>query len=177
MTPDAPDRARNARFRSGEGPTEPFDDLDDGLGVDLRHRLEIEFPDGRLDVGADVGREQHDRLVEPPGPQLAGTHTQPVPIDLEVARFELALELHVLEQRIEAELNYNTALFDQATAQRLAGDFESVLRALTADPQTRLLGVQLPSEQAQGGAGSSARGPAGAGTAIRRSRRAGVQRR
>jgi hypothetical protein len=104
-----------------------------------------------------------------PALELEGTQTQPVPVDLGRARFELALELHVLEERIEAELNYSTALFDEPTVQRLAGDFESVLRTLTAHPQTRLLGVQLASEPMT----EDGRGAPRAGAGIRRFRRAG----
>jgi amino acid adenylation domain-containing protein len=108
------------------------------------------------------------RVGDSPGLELVGTRTQPLPIDLELARFELALELQVLEDRIEAELNYNVALFDQATVQRLACDFESVLRTLTAEPDTRLLAVQLSSEQAT----QDANGAPGVGATIRRFRQA-----
>jgi amino acid adenylation domain-containing protein len=112
------------------------------------------------------------RVGDAPRLELAGTHTQPVPVDLGLARFELALELHVLEERIEAKLNYNIELFDQPTVQLMAGDFESVLRTFTADPHTRLLSLQLASAQRQDGAGPSITGPASAGAAIRRFRQA-----
>jgi amino acid adenylation domain-containing protein len=104
-----------------------------------------------------------------PGLELAGTRTQPVPVDLGVARFELALELQVLDERIDAELTYNVALFDQPTVRRLAGDFESVLRTVTSDPRTRLLSVELASEPTmQDGVGAP-----GTRAAIRSFRRAG----
>jgi hypothetical protein len=109
------------------------------------------------------------RVGDAPALELEGTQTQPVPVDLGLARFELALELHVLEEGIEAELNYSTALFDESTVQRLAGDFESVLRTLTAHPHTRLLGVQLASEPMT----EDGRGAPRAGAGIRRFRRAG----
>ena len=63
-------------------------------------------------------------------------------------------------------------LFDQPTVQLMAGDFESVLRTFTADPHTRLLGLQLASAQRQDGAGPGMSGPASAGAAIRRFRQA-----
>lgn len=114
------------------------------------------------------------RVGDGPRLQLQGTRTQPVPVDLGLARFDLALELHVLEDGIEAELNYNVALFDPPTVQRLAADFESVLRRLTAEPDTRLLGVKLASEQTTRDGGDA---PAGGGAAIRRFRQAGGSRR
>jgi hypothetical protein len=112
------------------------------------------------------------RVGDGPRLDLKGTRTQPVPVDLRLARFDLALELHVLEDGIEAELNYNVALFDPATVRRLAGDLESVLRTLIADPDTRLLGVQVASEQAD----RDNVAPAGGGAAIRSFRRAGDSR-
>jgi amino acid adenylation domain-containing protein len=137
-----------------------------------------------LELVVEAVRPQRDPAVHPlfqvnfrvtvgdiPRFELPATRTKPVGVDLGLARFELALELHVLEERIEAELNYNVALFDRATVERLAGDFESVLRRLSAEPNTRLLGVQLPSEEASmQGAGA----PASTMAAIRHFRRAGT---
>jgi amino acid adenylation domain-containing protein len=101
------------------------------------------------------------RVGESPQLELAGARTQSVPVEMGLARFELSLELHLLEERIEAELSYNVALFDQGTVERLALDFESLLRTVLAQPEIRLLGVQLPSEQAvHGGEGALAGGPA-----------------
>jgi amino acid adenylation domain-containing protein len=88
------------------------------------------------------------RVGDPPALRLAGTSTEPVPVDLHLARFELSLELHLHDDRIEGELNYDVALFDPATVERLAGDFEAVLRSLTRAPDDRLLSVPLASEQA-----------------------------
>jgi amino acid adenylation domain-containing protein len=87
------------------------------------------------------------RVGDSPTLELAEARSWPVPVDLGLARFELSLELHVLEERIEAELNYNLARFDRGTAQRLARDFQSLLRVLLANPDTRLLSVQLASTQ------------------------------
>jgi amino acid adenylation domain-containing protein len=134
-----------------------------------------------LELVVDAVRPERDPSVHPlfqvnfrvrvgdsPALELAGTRAEPVPVDLGLARFELSLELHVLQERIEAELNYNLARFDRGTAQRLAGDFHSLLRTLVANPDTRLLGVQLASTQtAQDGGGDQE----GAGGGIRRFRR------
>ncbi|HEX5851851.1 MAG TPA: amino acid adenylation domain-containing protein, partial [Solirubrobacteraceae bacterium] len=106
------------------------------------------------------------RVGDAPALELEGTRAQPLPVDLGHARFELALELHVLEESIEAELNYNVARFDAPTVARLAGDFEALLRALATEPDTRLLSVTLASERADQGAPVGGRG-------IRSFRRAG----
>ncbi|MBA3806789.1 MAG: amino acid adenylation domain-containing protein [Solirubrobacterales bacterium] len=86
------------------------------------------------------------RVGDGPRLDLEGTETRQVAVDLGLARFDLALELHMLEDRIEAELNYNVALFDGPSVERLAGDLEAMLRTLTGAPETRLLGVQIASQ-------------------------------
>jgi amino acid adenylation domain-containing protein len=90
------------------------------------------------------------RVGEPPGVELAGTRSEPVEVDLGLARFDLSLELSLHEDRIEGELTYNVAMFDQRTAERMAGDLGSLLRTLTAQPDTRLLAVRLACEQSSG---------------------------
>ena len=79
---------------------------------------------------------------------LDGAQTSLVPVDLGLARFDLALELHVLDDGIAGEFNYNTALFDDSTIERLAVDFESLLRQVVGDPSRRLLGYELADEAA-----------------------------
>jgi amino acid adenylation domain-containing protein len=169
------------RVRLGGNPT--FDELltrvRDSVLASYEHQ---EVP---LELVVEAIRPRRDPAVHPlfqvnfrvrvgdaPRLELAGTRTQPVPVDLGLARFELALELHVLEERIEAKLNYNIELFDQPTVQLMASDFESALRTLTADPHTRLLSLQLASAQGQDGADLGISGPAGASAAIRRFRQA-----
>ncbi len=88
------------------------------------------------------------RVGDPPVLALDGAQTSLVPVDLGLARFDLALELHVLDDGIAAEFNYNTALFDDSTIERLAVDFESLLRQVVGDPSRRLLGYELADEAA-----------------------------
>jgi len=83
------------------------------------------------------------RVGAPPTLDLAGTQTSRVAVDLGFARFDLALELHLLDDRILGELIYNTALFEQDSAARLAADFETLLRQAVTRPQTRLLSFEL----------------------------------
>ncbi len=90
------------------------------------------------------------RVGAPPVLALGGTNTSLVPVDLGLARFDLALELHLLDDRIAGELNYNTALFERDTVERLAADFESLLRQCVAAPSTRLLSIDLAEPPASG---------------------------
>jgi amino acid adenylation domain-containing protein len=169
------------RVRLGGNPT--FDELltrvRDSVLASYEHQ---EVP---LELVVEAVRPRRDPAVHPlfqvnfrvrvgdaPGLELTGTHTRPEPVDLGLARFELALELHVLEERIEAKLNYNIELFDRPTVVRMAGDFESVLRTVTEDPHTRLLSLQLASAQRQDGAVPSISVSPTPGAAIRRFRQA-----
>jgi amino acid adenylation domain-containing protein len=83
------------------------------------------------------------RVGAPPVLQLAGTQTSLVPVDLGLARFDLALELHLLDDALEAEFGYNTALFEPQTIRRLATDFERLLDQALRDPRRRLLSLEL----------------------------------
>ncbi|MDQ6606649.1 MAG: amino acid adenylation domain-containing protein, partial [Actinomycetota bacterium] len=88
------------------------------------------------------------RVGDPPVLALGEAQTSLVPVDLGLARFDLALELHVRDDGIAAEFNYNTALFHGPTIERLARDFESLLEQVLADPSRRLLGYELTEEAA-----------------------------
>ncbi len=107
--------------------------------------------------------------VEPPAvPRLGEAETTRVPVDPGFAAFELALDLHVLADGIVGEFIYNTALFDRDTVVRLAADYGALLRQVVSAPETRLLALEIASEQ---GDGAGAR--AGSGAAIRSFRRTG----
>jgi non-ribosomal peptide synthetase component F len=99
------------------------------------------------------------RVGPPPPLELSGTRTSPVPVDLGLARFDLALELHVLEDRIVGELNYNTALFEAKSVAHLAADFEALLRQAVSSPQTRLLSLELTGDRSVDAEGEDAPTP------------------
>jgi amino acid adenylation domain-containing protein len=106
------------------------------------------------------------RIGPPPVLDLAPARTHSVPVDLGLARFDLALELHLLDDRLTAEFNYNTALFRSETIEGLAADFEALLRESLADPERRLLSLSLP----ESGATASEESPAPRPSGIRRFR-------
>jgi amino acid adenylation domain-containing protein/FkbM family methyltransferase len=99
------------------------------------------------------------RVGAPATLELDGTQTSPLPVDLGLARFDLALELHVLDDRILGELNYNTALFEPDSIARLAADFEALLRQAVNSPQARLLSFELTDDQGADSDGHAAPGP------------------
>ena len=86
------------------------------------------------------------RVDAPVKPELDGTVTSRVPVDPAFAAFDLALDLHVHEERIIGEFLYNTNLFDRGSVERIAEDFEALLRQILDRPGTRLLALELPSD-------------------------------
>ena len=105
------------------------------------------------------------RVEPPPKPELHGTTTSTVRVDAGFAAFDLALDLHVLDDGIEAEFIYNEDLFEISSIERLAADFDGLLRQVLQEPQARLLSLELPSDH-----GVAAGGSPTPGTSIRRFR-------
>jgi non-ribosomal peptide synthetase component F len=87
------------------------------------------------------------RVDAPAKPELDGTVTSRVPVDPGFAAFDLALDLHVLEERITGEFLYNTNLFGPGSIERIAADFEGLVRDVLERPDARLLALELPSER------------------------------
>lgn len=133
--------------------------------VPFEHVVEAVRPQRDLGVNPLFQVNFRVRVEPPPTLELSGVTTDTLPVDVGFARFDLALELHVLESGIAAEFVYNTDLFDRSSIERLAGDFEGLLRQVLARPEVRLLSLELPSERAVGPGGTPARG-----TSIRRFR-------
>jgi non-ribosomal peptide synthetase component F len=79
-------------------------------------------------------------LHNTPSPRLnlAGLEIEAVEIDPGTAKLDLTLELRESEGGIGGSLEYNTELFDQPTAARMAGDLVGLLASGLADPQCRL---------------------------------------
>jgi hypothetical protein len=83
------------------------------------------------------------RVGEPPVLRLSGAETSLYPVDLGLARFDFSLELHLFDDRLEAEFNYNIALFEASTIARFAADFERLLAQAVVEPSRRLLAFEL----------------------------------
>ena len=89
------------------------------------------------------------RVDRPATPEFSDATSSRVPVDAGFAAFELALDLHVLEEGIIGEFFYNVDLFDSASIERLSEDFAALLAQVLANPGARLLALELPSEQLQ----------------------------
>ncbi len=83
------------------------------------------------------------RVAPPIMPRLAlaGVALSPLPIDLQYAKFDLALELHLRDDGIGGHVEYNRALFADSTARAVADAYDDTLRAVLAEPDMRLLTV------------------------------------
>jgi amino acid adenylation domain-containing protein len=76
-------------------------------------------------------------LQNAPGGQLEFGDARLEPMDLETgtAKFELTLSLEETEHGVHGFLEYDTDLFDTATAERLVREFETLLTGIVADPE------------------------------------------
>jgi non-ribosomal peptide synthetase component F len=96
--------------------------------------------------------------------RIAGLETTRLRIDSGLARFDLALDIELLESAIQGYVRYNRDLFEPATIGRLADDFVDLLRDALADPDRRLLSFGLSGWRDGSGTGtqlSAAAGPRG----------------
>ncbi|MBA2675394.1 non-ribosomal peptide synthetase, partial [Ramlibacter sp.] len=65
--------------------------------------------------------------------ELPGLQLQMVGGDHGIAKFDLSLSLSETGERIAGGIEYSTALFDRETIERIAGAFETLLRAMVDD--------------------------------------------
>ncbi|MCY1021696.1 non-ribosomal peptide synthetase [Pyxidicoccus sp. MSG2] len=83
-------------------------------------------------------------LQQPPVlPTLDGVRASRVDVEEEVSPFELSLLLHEEEGEVRGSLEYNTALFEPATAARFAARYLTLLEAAAARPDTRVSALPL----------------------------------
>lgn len=73
------------------------------------------------------------------------------PLDGHPAQFDLTLMMAEAEGTLLASLNYNLALFDEATVERMLAHLETLLAGIAADPAKRIADYPLvsPKERAQ----------------------------
>src|SRR5262249_44507352 len=74
--------------------------------------------------------------------------------DLPAAKFDLSFLAEAHADTLWMELSYATALFDQATIQRLLGNFKVLLQGVVENPDRRLSGLPgLPEAEPRRGLG------------------------
>jgi amino acid adenylation domain-containing protein len=105
----------------------PFETLIEALGLDpdptLRRELQVMFVVEHLPSAR---------------PQLVGLSIEPVAVPVTSARFDLALFVLVSGSGFELHWEYRHDLLDEATAIRLAGRFERLLRRLLTNPSEQI---------------------------------------
>nr|WP_318646575.1 non-ribosomal peptide synthetase [Pseudomonas sp. Pdm06] len=79
---------------------------------------------------------------EATGLELGDISLQGLGVTSRTAKFDVLLDMALIDGRLFGALEYATALFDPATMERYLGYLESVLRAMVADEQT--LVAQIP---------------------------------
>src|SRR5262249_24277010 len=84
-----------------------------------------------------------------PSADLPGLQLTPVEMDSGTAKFDLLLALAETEQGLAGSLEYNTDLFEAATARRLLSHFRNLLEAAIADPARRLSKLPLLTDPEQ----------------------------
>jgi amino acid adenylation domain-containing protein len=75
--------------------------------------------------------------------ELAGALLSPLPVDNGVSPYDLTVNLTPEAGGLSGVLEYNTDLFDQATAERLAGHFVTLLEGALAAPDAPLARLEL----------------------------------
>jgi amino acid adenylation domain-containing protein len=65
---------------------------------------------------------------------LGGLRVEPFPLEQTVTQFDLTLKLTELGEDLAGAFEYSTDLFDAPTVSRMAGHFQTLLRAVVADP-------------------------------------------
>ena len=74
---------------------------------------------------------------------LGGIELESLGLEQQAAMLDLTLTMVDSEGKLAASLQYNTDLFDAATIDRLAKDFESLISAAVANPQQRISDLPL----------------------------------
>ncbi|MEO6191566.1 MAG: amino acid adenylation domain-containing protein [Thermoanaerobaculia bacterium] len=69
-----------------------------------------------------------------------------MPVEEQIAQFDLTLTMGESEGALAAAFNYNSDLFDGETVERMARHFETLLAGLAADPESRLADLPLLTE-------------------------------
>ena len=80
---------------------------------------------------------QERQLLELPGVRTVGS----IDIDIGFSRFDLALELQIEGGELGGYFEYDEDLFDAATIDLLAADFEQLVRKVVVAPETPILAL------------------------------------
>ncbi|MEH2041209.1 non-ribosomal peptide synthetase [Nostoc sp.] len=70
---------------------------------------------------------------------LPGVSLSPLSVEESTAKFDLTLVVQEQKEELVATLEYNTDLFEPATAERMLGHWQTLLESVVANPEQRLL--------------------------------------
>jgi amino acid adenylation domain-containing protein len=93
------------------------------------------------------------------GWRLPGLTVEELPVDNDIAKFDLSFFFRDAGPRLLLTLEYRTALFEHGTIERLAGHLTRLLRAFAARPQRRLSELDLRSDEERRAARTAAPAP------------------
>ncbi|PBC41070.1 non-ribosomal peptide synthetase [Rhodococcus sp. ACPA4] len=133
---DLLDAVRESDLAAFEHADLPFDVLVDALDLDRSTPRHPVF---------QVMLSYHQNLVSPQV-SVHGAHLHAEPLEPATAKFDLELTLVAGDSdnpEITGSLRFAHALFDEDTAVRIAARFESVARAVIADPSTTIADIEL----------------------------------
>src|SRR4051812_45761515 len=80
---------------------------------------------------------------------LSGLTVEPAPVTGGLAKFDLNLSLHEVEDGLVASFDYPTDLFDKTTVERMAGHYRTLLERLAGHPATPLSRIGMLTEAEQ----------------------------
>ncbi|HYN21944.1 MAG TPA: amino acid adenylation domain-containing protein [Thermoanaerobaculia bacterium] len=75
--------------------------------------------------------------------EVGGLRLRHVPLPQRIAQFDLTLSMGEAGGSLAGSLDFNTDLFDRATADRMVGSFQTLLEAAVADPGRRVSELPL----------------------------------
>ncbi|MFE4499937.1 amino acid adenylation domain-containing protein [Rhodococcus sp. NPDC056743] len=136
---DLLDTVRESDLAAFEHADLPFDVLVDALDLDRSTPRHPVF---------QIMLSYHQNLVSPQV-NVHGVHLHAQPLEPETAKFDLELTLVAGDSdnpEITGSLRFARALFDEDTAARIAARFDSVARAVIADPQITISDIALLTE-------------------------------
>jgi len=75
--------------------------------------------------------------------QVSGVTFQLMSLDSSAVNYDLMLSLWQAEERLIGSLEYNSALFEAATAKRITGHFETLLEAIASSPEQLIADIPI----------------------------------
>lgn len=79
----------------------------------------------------------------PGGPSLSGLKVEPVTVDAGISKFDLTLFVRRFDDELQISLEYDAALFERATAERLLTYFETLLRDVSMSPDVPVTQLEI----------------------------------